>query len=198
MAVNSLGVEPNPTPPNPNPPCNLLGSFGLAVVQDGVSTNAVYVQDNTPNAETTIRARWLLNTETLVFDPGEEMMYSLRGPSGPAVDVVLSNTGSSVRVRAFLRKDDLTWARTTGVTLYSLPNANPPTRPLEVEAAASSGPGADDGFITIRRLDNGAFKTVTGVDNDIVFEGNRQLLGLLNSIEPWPGIFCLDDFASFR
>jgi hypothetical protein len=195
MADNTISVEPQGAVPNE--PCNLEGSFGLAVRLDGSGDQAL-VQDNTPDMETTFRARFRIDPNSITMPAGaNHVVMGGNGPIGSVLRVWLLRDvgGTTYRVRAHARNDPAepeSYTRTNAITIGDA------AREVEVEWAASSAPGADDGFVTIRRIDNGASATETGINNDEQLI-NRALFGAVTSMDAGDlGAYCLDDYSSFR
>ena len=190
MAANGVAVTAG---------CAVEGSFGMALTLDG-STNAAYVQDNSPATETTFRARFQLRSNTLNLPNASA--YAIAGfngdaASGSVLRVYLTrNFAGAWRARAQAKNDPggANWTRTGNVTLMG--NGTPFTRQVEVEWGASDG--SDNGFVTIRRIDNGASATETGIDND-QSEINRALFGgVLGMTGAMSGTACYDSYSSFR
>lgn len=179
----------------------LEGSFGLEITRDG-TTNAVYVQDNSPNAETTGRVVFRVDPNSMPLPNNtQEAIFIAAGPDpggGSAtfrVYLVRSNLGA-YRVRAYCRIDDgpgiPNWARTNSCTLGDA------ARQVQVEWSTSTSPGANDGICRITRLDNGCSHEETGLDIDDR-DWRRSRLGLVTSIDSGiSGSFYLDDYQSFR
>lgn len=195
MAANTISVEPQGG--LPNEPCNLEGSFGLAVRLDGSADQAL-VQDNTPDMETTFRARFRIDPNSITMPAGAtHVVMGGNGPIGSVLRVwILRDVGGTTyRVRAHARNDPAeveNYSRTDAITIGDA------SRVVEVEWAAASAPGANDGFVTIRRIDNGASQTVTGINNDEQVI-NRALFGAVTSMDAGViGAHCLDDYSSFR
>jgi hypothetical protein len=191
LAANTMAVT--------GAPCNLEGSFGLAVTLDGSSDQAL-VQNNDPDQEVTFRARFRIDPNSITMPAGaNHVVMGGNGPVGSVLRVWLLRDvgGTTYRVRAHARNDPEeaeTYSRTNAITIGDA------ARVVEVEWAASSAAGADDGFVTIRRIDNGASQTVTGINNDDASGViNRALFGAVTSMDVGDsGTYCLDDYSSFR
>jgi len=178
----------------------LEGSFGLEVIQDG-STNQTYVQDNSPSTEVCGKILFRIDPNSFPLIPGQEQSVIHGQGSDPGggtgvfrVNLVLS-TGGSYRIRAHARIDDngpaADWARTNAVTIGDAP------RQIQMDWCKATAPMANDGWIRITRVDNGAFEEVTGIDSD-QRDWRRTKLGATQLVKPVTGSYYLDDFQAFR
>jgi len=137
-------------------------SAGLqAFVND---TNALFVQDDTPNAENRYRARFYFDTNG--FDPGEAQshfrtrIFIAFDPTGlRLITLVLKRQGGAYSVEGRVRLDDGTRADTGFFPINDGPHF------FELDWIRASGPGAFDGFFTLR-IDNTPVSGLTFLNND--------------------------------
>ena len=169
-------------------------TFGLQAVVDDQS--GLYVQDDSPNAETRYRARFYLDPGT--YDPGEASAH-LRtlvflafseAPLRRLVQVVLRRIGGQYSVAARVRRDDDTLADTGFTTITAAPHS------VEIDWTRASRPGTNDGSLELW-IDGTPAGTVTGLDND-----ERAVdfvrLGALSVKAGAAGTLSFDEFESRR
>lgn len=177
----------------------LEGNFGLAISQDGSSSNQVWVQDTSPNNETCAVIRFRIDPNGFNLPNGKETSVAVgQGPNinntGANVfriNLVRSTTGS-YRMRAHARLDDgpgiPNWARTASVTIGDAP------RQIQVDWCAANGTG----FIRVTRLDNNSMVEETNLTNQ-TRDWRRTKFGLPTLVRPEAtGTFYLDDFEAYR
>ena len=144
-------------------PASMAGTpAGLqAFVND---TNALFVQDDTPNAENRYRARFYFDPNG--FDPGEAQSH-FRTRIFIGFDVsgirlitfVLKRQAGAYSVAGRVRRNDGTRADTGFFPITDGPHF------FEFDWIRSSAPGASDGSFTLR-IDNAPVSVLTLLDND--------------------------------
>lgn len=182
--------------------CALNGTnFGLCVNMQTGQTNFTYVQDNSPNAETTFRANFWIDPNSVAMAANIDfVVFACSGPltaapSALRLFLVRDSTGTNYRLRGYSRNNPgeaVNWSRTNALTIGDA------ARNVEVQWKADTSPGGTDGFVKVTRLDNAASVTATDTIND-QHVLNRCFFGAVTSIEGTAnGQVRLDQYASFR
>jgi hypothetical protein len=177
-----------------SPGAKLVGSWGLQAVID--DANAIFVRDDTPNAESRYRARFYFDPNSIPMVSGDAhfIFKGFSGTSSSYVELVrveLHRTSTAYEVRASLLNDSTTWTNTAWVTIQDASNS------IELDWRAATSAGANDGALTL--WVNGAEQPqLTGIDND-----TRRIdfirLGALTGIDTGTrGTYYFDAFASNR
>lgn len=168
----------------------LVGSYGLqAVIDDNV---AIYITDNTPNAESRYRARFYLDPNSIPMLSGEDfyLLYGLSG-SAPVARVKLIWASGSYQLMVSVLSDSATW---TSSGTYNISDAQ---HFIEVDWQAASGAGANNGSLTLW-VDGVQRTSLTGVDND-THRIDVVRLGAVAGLETGTrGTIYLDAFESRR
>lgn len=183
------------------------GEYGLEVICDGVNLGGAYVQDDSPNGESTYRAKFLFNpaqieiTQTGSILESRHWIFTMNGTS-----VVSQN----VRVGGvyLLKKSGKYWVATQGENTAAGAKKNSPKIMLgdagvensphliEIEWQASSVSG---GYGLLRmRVDGGTWAEVPGLKNysQVV---NTARLGIVIGLDPdTVGSHFFDSFESYR
>jgi hypothetical protein len=127
-------------------------------------TNALFVQDDSPDAENRYRARFYFDTNG--FDPGEAQshfrtrIFIAFDPTGlRLITLVLKRQGGAYSVEGRVRLDDGTRADTGFFPITDGAHF------FELDWIRASGPGASDGFFTLR-IDNTPVSGLTFLNND--------------------------------
>ncbi len=180
----------------------LEGNFKLEAISDGVSANAVWVQDNTPACETTYNIEWLMKT-VLVDADDQVFVFQVRSeagePNGPAVEARClvrrqGAAGTNDQIRCFARQDSGTF-RSFGSAGY-----NPATaHTIRIELVRASAPGASDGIARLFR--DGVLRgEITDLDNDTrcLGAGRIGIAQNLNAATRPVGSFEFDSYSSSR
>jgi len=149
----------------------LVGSNGMqAVIND---TTMMYVQDDLPNAEPRYRARFYFDPNSLVMANGN-YQYILQGYANSTNTFVLrvefKKSSGVYQMRARILDDSAVWQSTPYVSITDAPHA------LEVDWAAASADGANDGYLTFW-IDGVQQGSLMGIDNDS-YRMERVRLGL--------------------
>jgi len=131
-----------------------------AVVND---TNSLFVQDDTPNAESRYRVRFYVDTNG--FDPGEASshfrtrLFIANGSGFRVVTIVLKRQLGGYSIDARVRRNDGTRADTGFFPITDGPHF------VEFDWQRSTGPGASDGSLQFW-IDGLSVATLSGIDND--------------------------------
>ena len=177
------------------PAAALVGSQGMQAVID--DANAIFVRDDTPNAEPRYRARFYFDPNSIAMATGDAH-FIFKGFSGTNTSsteilrVEFQRTSTGYQARASLVDDGTIWVNTSWLTITDAPHS------IELEWRASSGVGANNGGLTLW-IDNGLQQTSTSiVDND-----TRRIdfvrLGALSGVDTGTrGTYYFDAFESRR
>jgi hypothetical protein len=180
----------------------LEGNFKLEAISDGVSANAVWVQDNSPACESTYNIEWL--TKTVLVDSDDQVMvFQVRSeagePNGPAVEarcLVRRQPGSATndQVRCSARQDAGGF-RTFGTASYNAAT----NHTIRVELVRASAAGAVDGIARLFR-DGQLRGEINDLDNDTrcLGAGRIGITQNLNAASRPVGSFQFDSYTSFR
>jgi hypothetical protein len=167
---------------------------GLSAVVD--DTEPMYVQDDSPSAESRYRARFYLDPDTL--DPGEasghlrvRVMIAFNGSSQRQVTVVLRRIGGAYGVMCRVRRDDGTRMDTGFFAISNAPHF------VEIDWEQATAPGALDGRFRMR-IDDAVVSTLTGIDNDASGGIEFTRLGLMVVKDGASGTAAFDQFESRR
>ncbi|MGH9464979.1 MAG: hypothetical protein ACRD0X_04990 [Thermoanaerobaculia bacterium] len=180
----------------------LEGNFKLEAISDGVSANAVWVQDNSPACEMTYNIEWL--TKTVLVDSDDQVLvFQVRSevgePNGPAVEVRCavrrqpgSVTNDQIRCSA---RQDAGGFRNIGSASYDAATQHR----FRVELVRASAPGAVDGIARLFR-DGQLRGEISDLDNDTrcLGAGRIGITQSLNAATRPVGSFQFDSYTSFR
>jgi hypothetical protein len=144
-------------------PAALAGTdVGLQAFVD--DTSALFVQDDTPNAENRYRARFYLDPNG--FDPGESVnkrrvrvFIAFNGSSQRLVTLVLRRLTGAYSLMARVRHDDGSRSDTPFFSVTDAPHV------VEFDWRRATAPGANNGSLALY-LDDVPVATLTGLDND--------------------------------
>ena len=179
---------------------SVSGAAGLAGTTAGLQalvddTNALFVQDDTPNAETRYRARFYFDPNG--FDPGEASshfrirIFIAFDSSGLRVaTLVLKRQGGAYNVEARVRRNDGTRADTGFFPIAAGPHF------IELDWHRATGPGTSDGSLQMW-IDNTSVATLSGIDNDSS-DVDFVRLGTLGVKTGAAGTLFFDQFESRR
>jgi len=137
----------------------LTGSNGLqAVINDN---NAIYVANDTPNAEPRYRARFYFDPNSIVMADRDAfyLLYGYSGTSTAILRVELRMFKGSYQLRAALRNDGNGWT-SSGWT-----NASDAPQVIELDWRAATGLDLLDGSLALW-LDGTQVANITAIDND--------------------------------
>jgi hypothetical protein len=155
--------------------------------------NAIYVTDDTPNAEKRYRARFYFdpNSITMVNGSAHFILFAYSGTNNGALRVEFRRTAGTYQVRAALRDDGSIWTSTTFFTISDAPHV------LEVDWRGATAAGANNGGLTFW-VDGVQQGDITGIDND-TRRINFVQLGAVSGMEASTvGTYYIDAFESRR
>jgi hypothetical protein len=174
-----------------SPAAGLVGSQGLQAVIDDAT--AIYVTDDTPNAEPRYRARFYFYPNSIVMTSGEAH-YIFKGFIGTSAEVVrveFRQSSGAFQIRAALVDDGTVWTLTGWSTITDAPHF------IELDWRAATAVGANNGGLTFW-IDGVQQADLTGVDND-TRRVDRARLGALTGIDVGTsGTYYFDAFESRR
>ncbi len=153
-------------------------SFKMRVTLDGVSTNQVWVQDNTPVCEPIINMEWMHTTPGLIFDADDRMDSLLSrsestDPPGARNEIrcrtQVGNGATTNNVRCSYRRDDgkFQFIGTAGFN----PNFEHTWR---LELVKESAPGAADGITRFFKNDGLVFERLDATNSGACFSASRM------------------------
>jgi len=155
--------------------------------------NAIYVTDETPNAETRYRARFYFdpNSITMANNDAHYIFYGYSGASTAVLQIELRNSKGSYQLRAVLRNDSSGWTNSSWFTITDAPHS------IELDWRASTASGANNGTLTFW-IDGVQRANLTGVDND-TRRIDRVQLGVVSGLDSSTrGTTYFDAFESRR
>jgi hypothetical protein len=170
----------------------LVGNYGIQAVID--DNNAIYVADDTPNAEPRYRARFyfdpnlisMVDSDTHVIFNG----YTTTTFTG-VLRVEFNRSLGNYQVRARLLNDSAVWTNTSWFTISDARHF------IELDWRAATAVGANNGSLTLW-IDGTQQANLTGVDND-THKIERIRLGAVTEIDTGTrGIYYFDAFESRR
>ncbi len=173
----------------------LVGNYGMLneVNQNGT----LYVQDNSPNNESSYRARFYFDPNTIqmnsaghtVFQAYDELTMQ---PIKPVVRIEIGRVQTMnplFQVRVAIRKDNNEWISSSAYTFSDGPHA------FEIRWKAATGTGANNGILELW-LDGVLKYSQTAVDND-THRVDLARLGVVSTPDvSTSGSHCLDYFES--
>jgi VCBS repeat-containing protein len=168
----------------------LVGSYGLQAVID--DNTAIYVQDNTPEAEARYRARFYFHPNSIVMAPGENhyIFYAQNNTMG-IIMMQFYYDGSNYLLRGAVRTDTSGWLYTAYATLTNARHY------IEIDWQAATAPGANNGSLTVW-IDGVQSGVRTGVDNDTLRVETVQLGAVMSIDNGTRGTYYFDAFESRR
>ena len=168
----------------------LVGSQGLqAVIND---TSAIYLTDDTPDAEPRYRARFYFDPNSISMASGDAH-FIFKGFTGATqiLQVKFRNFSGVYQLRANLLNDSSNWVITNWFTISDAPHF------IELDWRAATAMGANDGGLTLW-IDGTQQADLTGVDND-TRRIDRARLGALSGVDAGTsGTYYFDAFESRR
>jgi uncharacterized protein YjiK len=174
-----------------SPAAALVGRQGMQAVID--DNNAMYVTDDTPNAEPRYRARFYFDPNSVAM-AGNNTHFIFRGYSGTSTAVLRVQfrfSSGTYQLRAGLVGDGSTWTNSSWLTISDAPHA------IELDWRAATGVGANNGSLTLW-IDGTQQALLTGVDND-TRRIDRARLGAVSGIDTGThGTYYFDSFESHR
>jgi hypothetical protein len=138
-------------------------AFGVQALVD--DTNSLYVQDDTPAAESRYRARFYFDPNG--FDPGEgsshfrvRILIAQDPSSLRVITIVLKRQGGLYSVEGRARLNDGTRVDTGFFGITNAPHF------VEFDWQRATGPGTSDGYLALL-IDSVTVSVLTGLDNDL-------------------------------
>jgi hypothetical protein len=169
----------------------LTGSQGMQALMD--DANAIYVTDDSPNAEPRYRARFYFDPNSIPMTSGDAH-YIFKGfvdASTEVLRVEFRQSSGAYQIRAALLDDGTTWTNTNWFTISDAPHS------IELDWRAATAAGANNGGLTLW-IDSVQQADLTGVDND-TRRVDRARLGALSGIDAGTrGTYYFDAFVSRR
>ena len=169
----------------------LVGSQGLRAVIN--NTTAIYVTDDTPNAESRYRARFYFDPNSITMSNGNThtIFYGYQGTSTQILQVEFRRSSGVYQVRASVRNNKSTWSSSNWFTINDAPHF------LEMDWRAATAAGANNGSLTFW-IDGAQQANLTGVSND-TRRIDRVRLGAVEGLDSGTlGAYYFDAFESRR
>jgi len=164
---------------------------GLQAVID--DNNAIYVTDETPNAEPRYRARFYFDPNTILMSSSNAhyLLFGYTGASTEVLRVEFRRSSGNYRLRAALRSNSNTWTASSWFTISDGPHS------IELYWRAATASGATDGGLTLW-IDSVQQADLIGVNND-TRRIDRVRLGAVAGIDTGTrGTYYFDAFESHR
>lgn len=173
----------------------LVGNYGM--LNEVNHNGTLYVQDNSPNNESSYRARFYFDPNTIqmnsaghtVFQAYDELTMQ---PIKPVVRIEIGRVQTMnplFQVRVAIRKDNNEWISSSAYTFSDGPHA------FEIRWKAATGTGANNGILELW-LDGVLKYSQTAVDND-THRVDLARLGVVSTPDvSTSGSHCLDYFES--
>ena len=169
----------------------LVGRQGMQAVID--DNHAIYVTDDTPNAEPRYRARFYFDPNSIAMASNNTHFIFLgySGTSTIVLRVQFHFSSGQFQLRAALRDDCSTWINTNWFTISDAPHA------IELDWRAATGVGANNGGLTLW-IDGVETAELTKIDNDMR-RIDRVRLGVPAGVDSTTrGTYYFDAFESRR
>lgn len=173
-----------------SPVSALNGSYGVqAVINDN---NAIYMTDNTPNAETRYRARFYFDPNSIVM-ADRDSHYLLYGYTGstPVLRVELRSSKGNYQLRAAARNDSNGWANSGWTSIGDAPHF------IELDWRAASIAGANDGTLAFW-IDGMQVASLSSIANDTRRIDTIQIGAVAEIDAGTRGTYYFDAFESRR
>jgi len=169
----------------------LNGSQGMQALID--DANAIYVTDDSPNAEPRYRARFYFDPNSIPMASGDAH-YIFKGfvdASTEVLRVEFRQSSGAYQIRTALLDDGTIWTNTNWFTISDAPHS------IELDWRAATAAGANNGGLTLW-IDSVQQADLTGVDDD-TRRVDRARLGALSGIDTGTrGTYFFDAFESRR
>ena len=169
----------------------LVGRQGMQAVID--DNHAIYVTDDTPNAEPRYRARFYFDPNSIAMASNNTHFIFLgySGTSTIVLRVQFHFSSGQFQLRAALRDDGSTWMYTNWFTISDAPHA------IELDWRAATGVDANNGGLTLW-IDGVETAELTKIDNDMR-RIDRVRLGVPAGVDSTTrGTYYFDAFESRR
>lgn len=177
---------------NANVSAALRGNYGLQAVID--DNNAIYVTDDSPNAETRYRARFYFdpNSITMASNDAHYIFYGYTSPSTLVLRIEFRSSKGNYQLRAALRNDSNSWTSSNWFAISDTSHY------VEIDWRASTASGANNGGLTLWIDGGNPRASLSGVDND-TRRIDRIQLGAVAAIDSGTrGSYFFDAFESHR
>jgi hypothetical protein len=171
---------------------SLVGVYGMRARID--DNTAIYVQDNTPNAESVYNIVFHFDPHSVAMANLDShaivLAQDLQSTFVAAIRVELRSLNGAYQIRARSRNDNLTWTNTSWVTISDAEHE------IEVEWDGASLPGQNDGKLKFK-VDGVVKAERTGLDSD-TFRIDRVRFGAVQGIDAGTrGTEYFDQFESY-
>lgn len=169
----------------------LTGSYGLQTVID--DNKAIYVTDETPDAESRYRARFYFDPNSISMASGNAhfVFNGLMGSSTAVLRIEFRFSSGTYQVRGRLINDGSAWTNTSWFTISDSSHV------IELDWRAATAVSANNGGLTLW-IDGTERANLTGVDNDLR-RIDRVRLGAVAGVDTGTrGTYYLDAFESHR
>ena len=169
----------------------LVGNFGLRATID--DTNAIYVTDDTPNAESSYRARFYFdpNTISMANNNAHFIFFGYSGASTSILRVNFRFASGAYQIQAGGRNDGNGWSNTNWQLISDAPHF------IELNWQAATSGGANNGTLTFW-IDGNQVAMLTNIDND-TRRIDRVRLGAVSGLDSGTsGVYFFDAFESRR
>jgi hypothetical protein len=169
----------------------LRGSYGARMLVN--DNNAIYLRDDTPNAEARYRVRFYFDPNAVTM-AANDLFTMLRGyinTTSYAVQLEMRRTSTVYQVRGRIMNDAGSWSSTSWTTVSDAPHY------LEFDWRTATAAGANNGGLTfwIDGVQSGSF---TNIDND-THRITSVRLGLVAGVDSGTrGTMYFDAFVSRR
>ena len=154
--------------------------------------NAIYMTDNTPNAESRYRARFYFDPNSIVM-ADRDSHYLLYGYTGstPVLRVELRSSKGNYQLRAAARNDSNGWANSGWTSIGDASHF------IELDWRAASIAGANDGTLAFW-IDGIQVASLSGIDNDTRRIDTIQIGAVAEIDAGTRGTYYFDAFESRR
>ena len=161
-----------------------------AVVDDN---NAIYVIDNSPNAETRYRPRFYFDPNSISMRSSDAhyIVYGYSGASTIILRIEFRFSKGVYQLRTSLRNDSSGWTSSNWFNLSDAPHS------IEIDWRAATASGANNGGLTLW-IDGSQRANLTGVDNDTRRIDSIRLGSVYGLDSGTRGTYYFDVFESRR
>ena len=174
-----------------SPAAALNGAYGVqAVINDN---NAIYMTDNTPNAEPRYRARFYFDPNSIGMADRDShyLLYGYDSAANPILRLEIRYSKGNYQLRAAARNDSNGWTNSAWTTIGDAPHF------IELDWRAASIAGANDGSL-IFWIDGAQVASSSGIDNDTRRIDSVQVGAVAEIDAGTRGTYYFDAFESRR
>ena len=156
-------------------------------------TNAIYVTDDTPNAEPRYRARFYFDPNSVSMTSGDAhfIFKGFMGTGNDVLQVEFRNSAGAYQIRGKILNDSSAFVVTNWFAITDASHV------IEIDWRASTGAGANNGGLTLW-IDGIQQANVTGIDNDTSRIDRVRLGALAGMDEGTRGAYYFDALESRR